>query len=213
MLQFSAVTRDPPDGRATMDDDATGIVVPPALKLVVLSGPDEGRQLKLSEGKTYDIGSAPSRALSDHERRVGEHVKLLMNGSTPPDLLVPPVSREEQRRAEMDAIDYVQRNLARQADELSLRDAEKWVVDNATGWRALCGEIVLAAIRLEALEQRARDFLEPIRGQHVGGLAMTTTIARFSLLGIGDPLQELRENALKDQIVSMSQIKKAQNVE
>jgi hypothetical protein len=156
-------------------------------------------------------GSAPSRALSDHERRVGDHIKLLMNGSTPQHLLVPTVSREEQRRAEMDAIDYVQRNLSRRMDELSLRDAEQWVVDNATGWRALCREIVLAAVRLEALEQRARDFLEPIRGQHVGGLAMTTTIARFSLLGIGDPLEELRANALKDGVVNASEIRKAEN--
>jgi two-component system nitrogen regulation response regulator GlnG len=81
MLQFSAVTRDPGDGGATMDDDATGIVVPPALKLVVLSGPDEGRQLKLTEGKTYDIGSAASRALVLRDPKVSrKHLELEVLG-------------------------------------------------------------------------------------------------------------------------------------
>jgi transcriptional regulator with PAS, ATPase and Fis domain len=81
MLQFSALTRDPRDGGATLDDDATGIVVPPALKLVVLSGPDQGRLLKLSEGKTYDIGSAATRALVLRDPKVSRrHLELEVLG-------------------------------------------------------------------------------------------------------------------------------------
>jgi hypothetical protein len=157
-------------------------------------------------------GSAPSRALSDHDRRVNDHVKLLMNGRTPPSLLVPAVSREEQRRAEIDAIDYVERDLGRQMELALHREAEQWVLENATAWRAICREIIFAATKLASLEERARDFLEPIRNSHVGGLVMATTIARFSLLGFGDPLQELRENALKDGVITAAEIKKAADV-
>lgn len=58
-------------------------------------------------------GSPPSRPLSDHDRRVSAHVELLMNGSMPSSLLVPAVSRDDQIRAEIDAIDYVSRDLGR----------------------------------------------------------------------------------------------------
>jgi hypothetical protein len=155
-------------------------------------------------------GSPPSRPLSDHDRRVSAHVELLMNGSTPPHLLVPPISRDDQIRAEIDAIDYVSRDLGRRQELAQYREAEQWVLENATAWRALCREIVLAATRLASLEQHARDFLEPIHGSHVGGLAMATTIGRFSLLGIGEPLQEMQTNAVKDGIVTSAEIRKAQ---
>jgi DNA-binding NtrC family response regulator len=73
----------------TMDDDATGIQIPPALKLVVLSGPDAGRQLKLDEGQRYVIGSAPERALSLHDPKVSRRhleVEVLGDGVRVTDL-------------------------------------------------------------------------------------------------------------------------------
>jgi hypothetical protein len=154
-------------------------------------------------------GSAPSRALSDHENRVAAHIKLLMNGSTPPHLLVPPVSREEQIRAELDAIAFVERDLGRQEMVARHQEAEQWVVGHATEWKSLCREIVLAAVKLARLEERARNMLEPIHGSYVGGLVMAATIGRFSLLGIGDPLQEMQANALKDGVVTSAELKKA----
>jgi hypothetical protein len=177
----------------------------------------ERRRVLQNEGAAnytaMTAGSPPSRPLSDHERRVTAHVQLLMNGSTPPQLLVPAVSRDEQIRAELDAIAYVERHLGRQQELAADREAEQWVVQNATQWRALCHAIILAAVKLASLEERARDFLEPIRNSHVGGLVMATTIARFSLLGSGDPLLDLRNQALKAKIVTEAEIRKAQNVE
>jgi len=65
----------------TMEDDATGIVVPPALKLVVLSGPDAGRVLKLDEGQRYLIGSATDRALVLREPKVSRrHLEIEVLG-------------------------------------------------------------------------------------------------------------------------------------
>jgi hypothetical protein len=177
----------------------------------------EHRRVLRNEGAAncaaITAGSPPARALSDHERRVGVHVQLLMNGSTPASLLVPAVSRDEQIRAELDAIDFVERDLGRRQALAQEREAEQWVVQNATQWRALCHAIVLAAVKLASLEERARDFLEPIRNSHVGGLVMATTIARLSLLGVGDPLLDLRNQALKENVVTNAEIRKAQNVE
>jgi len=73
----------------TMDDDATGIQIPPALKLVVLSGPDAGRQLKLDEGKRYLIGSAADRALALRDPKVSRRhleVEVLGDGVRVTDL-------------------------------------------------------------------------------------------------------------------------------
>ncbi|HEY2745286.1 MAG TPA: sigma 54-interacting transcriptional regulator [Polyangia bacterium] len=65
----------------TLEDDATGIQIPPALKLVVLSGPDAGRQLKLDEGQRYVIGSAHDRALDLHDPKVSRrHLELEVLG-------------------------------------------------------------------------------------------------------------------------------------
>lgn len=90
-------------------------------------------------------------------------------------------------------------------------EAEKWVAANSKDWCALCREIVLGAERLAALEESARRFLEPIEGLNIK-IAMGSTIASFSLLGIGDPLREIREAALKEHIVTEAEIRKAQKL-
>jgi hypothetical protein len=163
--------------------------------------------------RALQSGTAPSRPLSDHERRVTAHIQKMMNGSTPAHLLAPAVSRDDQIRAELDAIDFVSRDLARREEQVRYDEAEKWVSDNAKEWRALCREIVLAAERLAALEESARQFLLPIEGTHVK-IAMGSTIASgLSLLGVGDPLREMRSAALSEKIVSEAEIRKAQNVE
>ena len=159
--------------------------------------------------RAMTTGSPPSRPLSDHDRRVAGHIQHLLNGKTPPGLLVPAVSRDEQIRAELDAIAYVDRHLGRQ-EELALQsEAERYALEHAAEWRALCREIVLAAVRLAALEQRARDLLEPIHWPVT--LAMGATIGSgLSLLGDGDPLFEMRTDALKQGIVNHSELKKAE---
>jgi hypothetical protein len=150
--------------------------------------------------------------LSDHERRVTAHIQLLMNGSTPQHLLVPVVSRDEQIRAELDAIAFVVRDLGRQEELAREREDQQWIVEHATEWRALCREIVLVAVRLESLEERARETLKAIQSWPVSGLAMGRTIGSgLSLLGIGDPLLDLRTDALKEGVVTNAEIKKAQN--
>jgi hypothetical protein len=174
------------------------------------------RELQTEGAENYralQAGTAPSRPLSDHERRVTAHIQKLMNGSTPSHLLMPAVSRDDQIRAERDAIAFVARDLARQEELARYSEAETWVAENDKPWRALCREIMLAAERLAALEESARQFLMPIESCHLK-IAMGSTIGSgLSLLGIGDPLLDLRSAALKEKIVTEAEIRKAKNVE
>jgi hypothetical protein len=157
-------------------------------------------------------GGPPAAPLSEHDRRVGKHLEKYMNGATPARLLDANVSRDAEIRAHRDALRIVLRDLARRKELASYVEAEKWAVDTAKEWCALCREIVQVAERLAALEERARRFLEPIEGISIK-IAMGSTIASgLSLLGTGDPLREMREAALKDSIVTEAEIRKAQKL-
>ena len=164
--------------------------------------------------KAMIAGAPPPRPLTDHERRVAGRVQSMMNGATPPRFLEPAITRDDQIRADVEAFRIVSRELSKQEDDARQREAEQFVSDNDKKWRALCKEIILAAARLAALEERARVMLTPIEGRVVGGVAMGSTIGSgFSLLGVGDPLLDMRNDALKQGVVTTAEIRKAQNVE
>jgi len=157
-------------------------------------------------------GGSPANPLTEHDRRVGQFLKPYMNGETPARLSESAVSRDAEIRAHRDALGIVLRELAKRKESANFADAEQWVERTAKDWRALCREIVLAAERLAALEESARRFLKPIDGINIK-IAMGSTIASgLSLLGTGDPLREMREAAIKDDIVTLSEIKKAQKI-
>ena len=84
-------------------------------------------------------------------------------------------------------------------------------ISGAKPWRALCREIILCATRLAILEDRARKMLEPIAGVCVVMPMGTTIGSGLSLLGIGDPLIDMRTAALKEKIVTDAEIRKAPN--
>lgn len=169
---------------------------------------EEGRELYEAQRK----GGPPALPLSEHDRRVGKYLKKYMNGATPARLLDATVSRDAENRAHRDALQIVLRDLARKKEAASYAEAEKWAVDNAGEWRALCREIVLTAEKLGALEERARQFLRPIEGIVIK-IAMGSTVGSgVSLLGTGDPLREIRDAALKDNIVNEAEIRKAQKL-
>ena len=157
-------------------------------------------------------GTPPPRPLTEFEVRVRDEVKVLMNGATPPQLLKmgDASSRDDQIRAQLEAIKIIDRHLAKEEDIAREREAAQYVVDNDTKWRALCREIVLTAVKLQNLEESARQLLEPVAGGYGLPIAMPMTIGSgLSLLGIGDPLAEMRDEALKHSIVSKSEIRKA----
>src|SRR5262249_42866581 len=57
----------------TLDDDAVGPVLAPSLKLVVLSGKDQGREIYLEAGQPMRVGSSPENLLTLRDRRVSRH--------------------------------------------------------------------------------------------------------------------------------------------
>src|SRR5262249_25068624 len=81
-------------------------------------------------------GTPPPAPLTDHERRVREHVQKLMNGATPAHLLITQTgSRDEQIRAELDAIKIADRAWAKLEEEARQREAEQYVADHDAEWR------------------------------------------------------------------------------
>lgn len=164
--------------------------------------------------ETSRKGGAPAAPLSEHDRRVGKHLQNYMNGATPARFLEDGnISRDAEIRAHRDALAIHLRDLARRKEEAIYAEAEQWVRDNAADWRALCREIVLSAERLAALEERARKFLEPIQRAFGVPIAMGSTVGSgLSILGTGDPLREIREQAIKENIVTEGDIRKAQRL-
>jgi hypothetical protein len=155
-------------------------------------------------------GPPPSMPLTDHDRRVSAHIRRFLNGSTPSQVLVPDVSRDEEIAAELAAIRFVDAELGRQYENALAREAEEWVRKNKTQWRELCREIVLTAVKLAGLEQRAREMLEPMPPWPVSGLAMGSSIGSgLSLLGYGDSLFDYREAALSEGLVTKREIAEA----
>ncbi len=160
--------------------------------------------------KAMMAGAPPARPLTQHERRVAGRVQSMMNGSTPKHLLGPAVTRDDQIRADLEAYQIVSREVIKLTEDARLLEADQFVSENDKQWRALCRDIVLAATRLAALEERARDMIAPIFGQFVTGLAMPTTVGSgLSLLGVGDPLADMRNEALKDGVVTTAELRKA----
>jgi len=137
-----------------------------------------------------------------------------MNGATPPEMLLPPAaSREQAIDVEREAIDYVLRTLSSHELLALDREGEQWAAEYASAWKALCKQIVLMAAKLETLEERARKMLESAPGWPIHGLAMGRTIGSgSSILGIGDPLGEMKQAAIAEGIVSESEIRRASDV-
>jgi hypothetical protein len=154
-------------------------------------------------------GAPPPRPLTDHATRVREHIKTLLNGATPPHLLAPVASRDQQIIAELEAVRFADSYWAKQEEAARELEAQQFAYKQDAEWRSLCREIVLTAVKLEALEARAREMMEPVRGFFVK-IAMPRTIgSELSLLGVGDPLSEMRNEALTQGIVSKADIRKA----
>ena len=171
---------------------------------------DEEASLFQARQKT---NSPPSLPMDNRERAIQAHIHQLMNGHSPPELLLPPApSREEEIGIQRTAIRRVLGAIKTRMEDASEREAETWVKEHAGQWRELCRELVLAAVKLHSLEEKARRVLdEGLRGHWVGGLAMTQHVGGgYSLLGIGNPLMEMKKDAVREGVVSDADIRKAE---
>jgi hypothetical protein len=161
-------------------------------------------------------GAPVEQPLPDHVLAARSRAKELLNGHAPASLTLPPaVTREQELNVERDAIDIVLRILSQSEIAARAAAAVEWVAAHAAEWKGIAREIVLHALRLQALEQRlerlgaeAPDFAQGLPlTQHIG-------FGRFSLLAWNgeDPLRELRADALAEGVVTPIDVRKAQDV-
>jgi hypothetical protein len=149
--------------------------------------------------------------LDPDERAAREHAKSLLNGSAPGSLLLPPeITRDrellrEQRGIEIALKIFSSKDLVARASE-----AVAWAEKNEADWRALCRDIILTAVRLDALEQCSQRLLgqcidvSSIRlpmANRIGGRAISET-----------PIGDLTEIALAAAVVTANEVRKARNV-
>ena len=145
-----------------------------------------------------------------YRREVRRHVQQHLNGSTPPKLLPSSfeIEKEQALLAEREACDIVLSELARQEEIAIDAEVKNWIETHGDEWRELAREIVLTTIRLAALENKVRHTLETaLRGRIAAGLALGSQIGGGqSVLGINDPLRELRAAALTEGVIHLWEI-------
>lgn len=156
-------------------------------------------------------GSVESPVVDADERAAREHAKTLLNGSAPASLLLPPdISRDKILYREQRGIDIALKILTDKDLVARAADAVAWAEANGDKWLALCRETVLTVIKLEALEDRARQLLGECGDVFSVRLPMANVVGGRSITET--PISELTETALADGIVTNAEIRKAQNV-
>src|ERR1035437_4843868 len=134
-----------------------------------------GRQVKLHTERRQQIvndradmyasalkngGGGDTPVLDADERAAREHAKRLLNGAAPESLSLPPeITRDRMLLREQRGIEITLKVLADKDLAARAAEAVEWAEANRGKWRALCHEITLTAIRLEAVEARARRLL------------------------------------------------------
>ena len=152
-------------------------------------------------------GSFETPMVDADERAAREHAKSLLNGAAPESLSLPPeITRDRMLLREMRGIDIALKILGDKELVARAADAVAWAEANSNRWRALCREVVLTAIKLEALKHGASELL----GQCGDIFAVRLPMANIAISET--PTNELTETALTAGVVTSAEIRKAQNV-
>jgi hypothetical protein len=148
----------------------------------------------------------------DNNELAARHVaKKLLNGSAP-EGLVPPdnnstIALEQQLLNERRGIDIALRILADKDLEARAVEAVQWSEANRTKWRDLCRDVVLAAIRLDALGETVREFLGSCPDLFAVTMPMGAVVERRHLSDMA--INEMTSEALSAGVVTQADIKKA----
>jgi hypothetical protein len=152
----------------------------------------------------------PPPMIDADEQAAREHARSLLNGSAPESLsLAPELNRDKILYREKRGIAIALKILASKDLVARAVEAVRWAEEHDGEWRALCRDIVLAAVRLNELEARSQRLLgqcidvSSIRlpmANKIGGRAISET-----------PIAELTEIGLAAGIVTSAEIKKAKS--
>src|SRR5260221_4904703 len=103
----------------------------------------------------------PTPIIDADEAAAREHARSLLNGSAPESLsLAPELNRDKILYREKRGIAIALKILASKDLVARATEAIEWAEAHGDQWRALCRDIVLTAVRLDALEDSARRLLE-----------------------------------------------------
>jgi hypothetical protein len=156
-------------------------------------------------------GATPTLIVDDDERAARQHAKNLLNGAAPESLSLPPdITLDKKLYREQRGIDIalkilLDKNLVARATE-----AVEWAEAHCDEWRALCREIMLTAIKLDALERSASDLIGQCGDIFAVRLPMANVIGARSISET--PLGDLTETALQQGVITQAEVRKAKNV-
>jgi hypothetical protein len=180
-----------------------------------------GEKRRAVIGELADIHAARLKGapepvrLSDHTKHARARAVEMLNGHAASFLKLPePVDREAALLVERDAIDIILKALQGHEATARAADAVAWVQGHKAEWTVLCRDIVVTAVRLAALEGRAREMLHQLP-DWAPGLPMGAVIGSGQSIYEGDtedPTREARRAAVEQGVVTASEIRKAQNV-
>lgn len=160
--------------------------------------------------KARKVGAAEYQPISDHQKAVREYAQSRANGHASTLLKFPPsISREQELRIKIDGLNLLLKAL--QSAELAARaaDAVAWEIENRAKWCALARETVLTAIRLDALENRAKEMRQEAGGMFAARLALCLYVGNWQSIA-GFQAEEIAEAALAEGIVTKSEIRAAE---
>jgi hypothetical protein len=157
-------------------------------------------------------GSGAEAPIDADEYAAREIAKSLLNGSAPPSLLLPPeITRDKLLYREERAIDIILKIFGDKALVARAVEAVEWAEAHRDEWRHLAREITLNAVRLDALECRAKQLLEGCSDPSAVRLPMILIVNSRAISEI--PLNDLKAAALAEGIVTAAEIRKFENVE
>jgi hypothetical protein len=176
---------------------------------------DRSQQIKNERAAMYahalkNGGRVDTPIVDADERAACEHAKSLLNGSAPESLSLPPeITRDRMLLREQRGIEITLKVLADKTLVARAAEAVEWAEANRGEYRALCREITLTAIKLEAVEARARELLRGCGDLFAVKLPMVIITNSRSISEI--PLSDLKDAALAEGVVTQGEIRKAQN--
>jgi hypothetical protein len=156
-------------------------------------------------------GAAPAPIIDDDETAARQHAKHLLNGAAPESLSSREsgITLDKKLYREMRGIDIAMKILTDKGLVARAAEAVEWAEAHRGEYRALCREMTLTAIRLEAVEARARRLLEGCGDLFAVRLPMVIITNSRSISAI--PLGDLKDAALAEGVVSKAEIRKAEN--
>jgi hypothetical protein len=152
----------------------------------------------------------PTPIIDADEQAAREHARSLLNGSAPESLsLAPELNRDKILYREKRGIAIALKILASKDLVARATEAVQWAEEHGGEWRALCRDIVLTAVRLDALEDSARRLLEQCIDIHSVRLPMANLIGGRPIAET--PISDLVETAMAAGVVTSDEIRKAKS--